>query len=666
MYERALAIAIHAASTAAEQLVALKPTPEPSPRGIIEDGEIPVIDTRTEVAMRRCLSDAFPAWGILSPTEASVAGLASTNDAHERHVWVIEPGGGPDTGPDRAIRHLISVALLMNGVPVLGVVHAVSTPHGRADCFAWAKGCAEVVRNGTPSPRTVWPDTIDASTVVALPTSSEANPYAALKCVAPGRFLAVDNLAYRLALAAIGEADASVSYSTKVRSGGPDATVGPQASWEYCAGHALLIGAGGTLVDQDGVEISYTADGASSRPVEGVFAGSAEMVRTLAERPWRAISEPATANDVQVARVVPPKTSSVHPVTERGDLSRAQGCLLGQFAGDALGSLVEFKSAAEISRMYPTGGPFHLVDGGHFDTIAGQPTDDSEMALMLARTLIDRGAWDAEATGAAYARWCHGWLFEDALRQHDYPHRARPFDIGNTTSMALGPVTQRDIEDGQVLDRLARTASTTTQANGALMRISPLGVWGACRPVGDVAEAARADASLTHPNRVCIAASATFAVTIAHAVRVHTSPRDLWEFARRHARYSEQCVEVANAIDEADSGPPEDFQTNMGWVLLAIRNAFHRLLYSPTLREGVIATVRAGGDTDTTAAIAGALLGAAYGLDAVPAQWRRMVLTCRPALMPASSGATQRIKKPRPPTFWPADALTVAQRLLSL
>lgn len=198
------------------------------------------------------------------------------------------------------------------------------------------------------------------------------------------------------------------------------------------------------------------------------------------------------------------------------------------------------------------------------------------------------------------------------------------------------------------------------------MRVSPLGIWGAYRQVGGVAEAARADASLTHPNRVCIAASATFAVTIAHAVRVPTSPRDLWDFARNHARYVEHCAEVADAIDKADVGPPEDFQTNMGWVLIAIRNAFHRLLYSPTLQEGVIGTVRAGGDTDTTAAIAGALLGAVHGRDAVPAQWRRMVLTCRPALLPACPGATQRIKKPRPSAFWPADALAVAHRLLSV
>jgi len=65
-------------------------------------------------------------------------------------------------------------------------------------------------------------------------------------------------------------------------------------------------------------------------------------------------------------------------------IDQAQGCLLCQLAGDALGSLVEFQSPDEIRRGYPDG-VRELADGGTWNTIAGQPTDDSEMALILAR-----------------------------------------------------------------------------------------------------------------------------------------------------------------------------------------------------------------------------------------------------------------------------------------
>ncbi|NLX19780.1 MAG: ADP-ribosylglycohydrolase family protein, partial [Desulfobulbus sp.] len=71
-------------------------------------------------------------------------------------------------------------------------------------------------------------------------------------------------------------------------------------------------------------------------------------------------------------------------------IDRAQGCLLGQLAGDALGSLVEFQSPDEIRRSYPDG-VRELADGGIWNTIAGQPTDDSEMALLLARLLVKTG-----------------------------------------------------------------------------------------------------------------------------------------------------------------------------------------------------------------------------------------------------------------------------------
>ena len=65
-------------------------------------------------------------------------------------------------------------------------------------------------------------------------------------------------------------------------------------------------------------------------------------------------------------------------------VTRAQGSLLGQLAGDALGGLVEFRTPEDIRREYP-GGVRELSDGGTWNTIAGQPTDDSEMALMQPR-----------------------------------------------------------------------------------------------------------------------------------------------------------------------------------------------------------------------------------------------------------------------------------------
>jgi hypothetical protein len=99
--------------------------------------------------------------------------------------------------------------------------------------------------------------------------------------------------------------------------------------------------------------------------------------------------------------------------------------------------------------------------------------------------------------------------------------------------------------------------------------------------------------------------------------------------------------------------------THMGHVLIALQNAFYQLLHAPSLEAGVVATVRAGGDTDTNAAMCGALLGAVYGRPAIPAQWRRMVVSCRP--MPGCD----HVQQPRPAQYWPSDALQLSERLLA-
>jgi len=64
-----------------------------------------------------------------------------------------------------------------------------------------------------------------------------------------------------------------------------------------------------------------------------------------------------------------------------------------------------------------------------------------------------------------------------------------------------------------------------------------------------------------------------------------------------------------------------------------------------------------GGDTDTNAAICGALLGAVHGVEAIPSQWQEKVLNCRPQRRPG-------VVHPRPEVFWPTDALELAKRLM--
>ena len=309
---------------------------------------------------------------------------------------------------------------------------------------------------------------------------------------------------------------------------------------------------------------------------------------------------------------------------DAGVLARAQGCLLGQLASDALGSLVEFQTPEEIRRKYPEG-VRELANGGTWNTIAGQPTDDSEMALSLARMLAEQGRYDPGEARKAYVFWL----------------QSDPFDCGGTISRGLRGRPNAD-----------------SQANGALMRISPLGIFGARYELPQVAEWARQDAALTHPHPVCRQANALFALAIAEAVRAECEPQDLY---RRVTGWAEEMgVErsLLDAVHGAAVAPPADYVHQQGWVLTAFRNSLWQLTHAPDLEEGVVDTVMRGGDTDTNAAICGALLGAVYGREAVPAQWAECLLNCRPAAGRAN------VFRPRPECFWPVDALELAERLI--
>lgn len=306
-------------------------------------------------------------------------------------------------------------------------------------------------------------------------------------------------------------------------------------------------------------------------------------------------------------------------------LSRAQGCMIGQLAGDALGGLVEFQSPAEILGRYPDG-VRELAPGGTWNTLAGQPTDDSEMALLLARMLVERCTYDAGAALGAYRYWL----------------ASGPFDCGATTLSGLRGSLNHD-----------------SQANGAMMRISPLGIFGAKHPLEDVAMWARQDAELTHPNPVCVQANALFAMALAHAVATGPEPRDLYQTIVEWAVDMQAGPALMDAIQAAALAPPADYVRQQGWVLIALQNALWQLIHAGNFTSGVVDTVMRGGDTDTNAAICGALLGAVYGLDAVPAQWLDAILNCRPKV------GQPGVHRPRPECFWPVDALELARRLCS-
>ena len=310
---------------------------------------------------------------------------------------------------------------------------------------------------------------------------------------------------------------------------------------------------------------------------------------------------------------------------DKKKLSRARGCLLGQLAGDSLGSLVEFRSPVSIRREYPEG-VRDLVDGGTWGTIAGQPTDDSEMALLLARSLVKQSMYHQTSVRESYLWWM----------------TTEPFDCGATIAGAL-----------------RGTSNPTSQANGALMRVSPLGIFGAGRDLEDVAAWAEADAAITHPNPVCLQINSLFARAIALAVDQGLDPHAIYNRVLTWTADPSTHPLVRTTVEKAAGAKPADFVSMQGWVIIAFQNALWQLLHAKDSEQAIIDTVMQGGDTDTNAAICGALLGAVHGLKRVPRRWVDTILNCRPI------AGKPGVLRPRPEPLWPVDALELAEHLIA-
>jgi ADP-ribosyl-[dinitrogen reductase] hydrolase len=517
---------------------------------------------------------------------------AATDGTREGWVWLVDPHDGTFEYTAGRRGTAISVALLREGTPVLAVVHAPDPPDRGPDTIAWAEG-AELTRNARPVAVDLSRGSLQAGAQVWATASSALKPETWSRAVAPARYVALPSIAYRLARVAAGDGIATVS-------------IHGVNEYDIAAGMALIAAAGGVTLAADGKPAMLA--GNAERRIDGCFAGAPQAAAQLARHDWKLLdAEPR--REARVALGFPRK--------DDGRLARAQGVLLGQVIGDSLGSLVEFKPAAEIAQHYPRG-VRELADGGIYHTIAGQPTDDSEMALTLARAIVQHKGFDSAKVLDAYRAWL----------------TSRPVDVGMTTEKGLlGMVTSE------------------SESNGSLMRCSPIGVWAAGDPAL-AARTARDDSALTHPNPICQEACAAYCAAIAAGV-AGGSRAEMLEAAAAHSKGP-----AHEAVKRGAKGvAPADFFTHQGWVLLALQNAFY-CLQSHELEEALVETIGRGGDTDTNAAIAGALLGACHGRDAIPARWIYPVLACRPL---AEAGAL----RPRPMEYWPDDILELAEAVLN-
>ena len=284
-------------------------------------------------------------------------------------------------------------------------------------------------------------------------------------------------------------------------------------------------------------------------------------------------------------------------------LDRARGALLGTAVADALGAGYEFEPP--LAKETPV-----VFRSGAFDK--GEWTDDTAMMICIAKAASRS---DLSQSLDDVAKEFYGW------------YASRPKDIGIQTRTILSKLSDGS-SAGDMLESSMEFLAENERAagNGSLMRTAAVALPFLSQPEV-LASVAEGVSSLTHHDLTCREACVIWTKAIRHAILFENF--DGIQLAINELPAFRQGF-WNDLLDEAErSEDPSEFVNN-GWVIHALQAAYKAIMMSSTnspehFRLGVEQAVRVGNDTDTVAAIAGALLGARWGYSAIPADWLQIL-----------------------------------------
>lgn len=309
-------------------------------------------------------------------------------------------------------------------------------------------------------------------------------------------------------------------------------------------------------------------------------------------------------------------------------LQRAIGAVVGSAVGDALGAPFEFGAAGRYSARFPApvlDGTGEMTGGGGLDWSPGEFTDDTQMAVVQAESLLDRGGFDGSDLFDRFRIWAS-----------DAP------DVGMQTGAAL--------RSGLPWDRAATEHFRTTgraAGNGSIMRAAPTAVWAASLPTEQNVALALATAAVTHGDPAAGWGTAILHRTIAAALHGDDPWAALSAAISALPPGRQLFAEIL-----APAWTPADATLSNGTVWTCLAQAVWAVRRTGNFEDAVTSVIDLGDDTDTVAAVAGGLAGAIWGADAIPQRWTDHLhgrLTTRTG----------------PRTYDHADLVALTQRLLA-
>lgn len=314
--------------------------------------------------------------------------------------------------------------------------------------------------------------------------------------------------------------------------------------------------------------------------------------------------------------------------------------LLGGAIGDALGYPIEFMTLNEIKSVYGKEGITNLV----LDKVSCKAliSDDTQMTLFTADGMLwaehrmsrrGIGSYTASGVYPSYIRWYYT-QYKEVPNENDEFYLTKQPHENDKGIMSYKELFARRAPGNSCLSALASSKMGTienpinnSKGCGGVMRVAPVGLFLHRRPK-EAFEVGAEIAAITHGHPTGYLSSGALAMIIAELINEKTlseSISNTIEVLKRYREHEETLTSINRAVELAhsDKGLEEAIrELGEGWIAEeALAVALYCALKTNDFKEALIMSVNHDGDSDSTGAICGNILGAAYGVDVIPKDW---------------------------------------------
>ena len=285
-----------------------------------------------------------------------------------------------------------------------------------------------------------------------------------------------------------------------------------------------------------------------------------------------------------------------------GLFDRLKGTIYGQAIGDALGLGTEGMTDEDMAWKYPHGIKHYsdiFQDRHRKRWKIGDWTDDTDMMLCIANAVIKDKGVNLTSIAQNFKDWANG----------------EPMGIGENTYKVLmiGDYVEHPFE---VSKKVWEMSGKKAAANGGVMRTSIVGLFPKA-----VEECAVNICRLTHYDPRCVG-SCVIVSELIHSLVYNEKRLSYHQIVDMAKKYDERIVEFVDLSMNTDIRALElQDEESVGYTLRTLAAGLWAYWNARSFEEGLLSVVRAGGDADTNAAVACAVLGAKFGFNAIPQEY---------------------------------------------